>query len=418
MTAPNTLPEARPLQRPPRARLAAWAAAAAAATALCAGGPAAAGPTLFFELAAPQKDLNFTTATGINNKGQAVGYSTISGDNPALPRQAVFWGGPVASPVTLPGTKTARGQAMDINAQSQIVGGIAGSATRWSPSGPGPVYGAPQTLAPLPGGQDFGANGINDAGTVIGNYWKCKAADCSTGNDRAWMWDATNGMQSIGLQTGYWTDAVAINKAGDVLLTNTTAANEDVTQIREASGSVIDVPLVGRVTASYMDMNDSRQIAASRLVGGGPYVWEGFVWDHGVERLLTPLAVGRDVRVSAINEAGWVVGGARHTAGDTVASLWIGDQVWDLNSLLSSALAADWQLEFATDINDFGWLVGHGRYQGGETRRAFMMVLGSDDFTGVPGWPPGGQVPEPMTLALALSALGMLALRRRPPRRA
>jgi hypothetical protein len=213
--------------------------AAAAAVAL-AGPAAAATPTLFFELATPQKDLNFTAATGLNNQGQAVGWSTVAGESTAVPLQAVFWGGPVAAPVILPGTQAARGTARDINTAAQIAGGIAGTAVQWAPVTPAPAYGLPQALAPLPGGKDFVATGINDGGSVVGTYWKCQAADCSTGNTRAWLWDAANGMQSIGPNTGFWTYAQAVNQAGDVLLTNTDANNVDRVQVRQAAGRSVD----------------------------------------------------------------------------------------------------------------------------------------------------------------------------------
>lgn len=67
---------------------------------------------------------------------------------------------------------------------------------------------------------------------MAGSFWRCTLADCSTtGNQRAWRWDAATGMQQVGPDTGFWTCAQAIDSAGHVLVANTTADNGRLVQV-------------------------------------------------------------------------------------------------------------------------------------------------------------------------------------------
>ncbi len=403
--------------------------------------PAGAAPATIFELAPVAAGHTATYAYGLNNQAQVVGRSVgevnLGG---AVLQQSLpgFWntptqpaGGALAG-VALPGTLGSDGRATAINDAGQVAGSFGGSAYRWTPSAPG-VYGnAPQPLGPLGAGAHTAA-AINAQGSVAGHFWKCAAADCSTGNDRAWRWDANGGMQQIGLDNGYWTYAQAINNAGDVLVANTTSSNGRRLQIIDAGGGVTELALSQRVYASgvMMDMNDQRQIAATLDVGDSvPSVRQAVVWSQGAEYALSHLAPSLGGSVAAINNLGWVVGSERLGSSDWVAALWVGtERVFDLNDLLSDDEAELWRLEGATDVNDQGWLTGNGWYRATVNdeyqRRGFLLQLSADFILQFPSpddlFPPdggGNPVSLPGTLALASLGLAVLSLRgRRPARR-
>lgn len=395
---------------------------------------AGAAPARIFELAPVIAGHTETYARGLNNQAQVVGVSRGQVNFAGVEldqRQGAFWDTPAAASsgplggVALPGPATSSGYASAINDAGVIAGGYNGAVYRWSPTAPG-VYGSGQALGNL-GQGDHQAAVINAQGSVAGSYWRCTVADCSTtGNHRAWRWDATGGMQQVGPDSGYWTYAQAIDSAGSVLVANTPVDNSRLVQVVAADGGVTNVPLSGQVFAigTTMDMNDQRQIAATRSNdSSGPGALEAFVWSQGAEYTLTHLNPSLGGRVAAINNLGWVVGSERLGSADWAAALWVGSSlVFDLNDLLAGDDALLWQLTEATDINDQGWLVGNGLFRPTVNdeyqRRGFLFQLSADFLDGLPPpdqlFPP---VPVPLPGTLALATLALLVLARVPRRR-
>lgn len=418
------------------ARRAALVLASCGVALLGAGQHAQAAPARIFELAPVVAGHTETVARGLNNQAQVVGESrgVVNFAGVVLEqRLAAFWGTPAAASsgplggLALPGPDTVSGYASAINGAGLIAGGHNGNVVRWSPTAPGVYAGNGQALGNLgPGAHEAAA--INAQGSVAGSFWRCAAADCSTGNQRAWRWDAAGGMQQVGPDSGFWTYAQAIDGAGSVLVANTPADNSRLVQIVAADGSVTVVPLTGQVSAlgATMDMNDAGQIAATRFVDpSGPGAREAFVWSQGVEHRLAHLNPALGGSVAAINSLGWVVGTELLGPGDRAAALWVGTSlVFDLNGLLAGDDALLWQLTEATDINDQGWLVGNGLFRptvnDDYQRRGFLLQLSADFLGGLPPpdqlFPPPTAVPLPGTLALSSLALllGLGLARRRP----
>lgn len=400
-------------------------------------GPAAAAPATLFELA-PSNPLHHSTqARGVNNLGQAVGTSwgRISTGGVSFDQlRASVWHTPSAGAVTglaLPSSPVLPGSAAAINDAGQIAGKVGGAVYRWTPdAGPTPGYSAPGlALGSLSAGE-HSATAINAQGQVVGDYWKCAATapDCSLGNTRAWRWGPADGLQPLGPEGGFWTHAQAINNAGDVLVANTTTGNGRIVEIHAAGGSVTPVALGDEVfaQANSMDMNDSRQIAATRFLSAasGPTVRQAFVWSDGVEHALQHLNPSLGGAARAINSQGWVVGEEFLGGGVFAAALWVGSGlVFDLNGLLSEADAEAWTLESALDISDTGWITGNGSYRatpgGDAVQRGWVMQLSAGFIAGLPPgpvFPPSGS-PVPLPGTLVLAAVALLAAQRACRRR-
>lgn len=401
------------------------------------GAAALAAPATIYELAPVTPGHTETHAAGLNNQAQVVGHSAAEVHlGGAVLRQSLpaFWNtptGPEGNPVpglALPSTLDSHGTAVAINDAGQVAGSYNGRAYRWTPSSPG-VYanaGLALGMPAEPHAHSQTAADINSQGSVVGSYWRCAFDNCGNGgmgNTRAWRWDTAGGVQAIGPHSGFWTYAQAINNAGDTLVANTPANNSRLIQIIAADGTVTDVPLPGHISALdvTMDMNDQRQIAATRFVGDGS-VRQALVWSEGAEYALSHLAPGLGGRITAINSLGWVVGSEAVSASDWVAALWVGTSlVFDLNHLLDADDAELWRLTEAVDINDQGWLTGNGWYRSTVNaeyqRRGFLLQLSADFIGGLPPPgelfpPPSSPVPLPGTLALTALALLLTVTRR------
>lgn len=386
----------------PSSQCPAWVERLGAVAGLLLAGTCLAAPvTVIHELAPASKDLDLTASYRLNQTGQVVGYSALA-TQPAAPVFLSTAWAPTATgasavelqSVQTPGTL--RSVALAINDAGVIAGLVEGQLARWTPN-PGGGWGAAQLLGKPAGVTNFSVLAIGDDGVIGGQYFKCANADCSQGNTRSWIY-ANGSYTEIGPVTGLSTEFRAMNDQGDALLDHTVQLNQTRIQVRKADGTLVEVLQSGTVN----DLNNAGQIVGWRT-GSVANSKTGFVREaDGTERALTGFTQGLSFEPRSINNLGWVAGGDRHL-NDLVATLWVGQKLWDLNGLLSAADAADWQLRFAMDINDAGWITGLGTYRGEE--RAFLMQLG-DDF--IASLDPQG-VPEPGTAALLGAGLLCLA---------
>ncbi len=241
-----------------------------------------------------------------------------------------------------------------INGSDAVVGKANGRATLWE-DGDGTDLGV------LSGDVSSVANGINDAGQVVGSSW----GEDGTGS-RAFLWDAEGGMVDLGLGDGSWANAI----------------------------------------------NDAGQVVAG--TADGPVLWE-----DGLAARLGDLDGDTDGISSgaahAINDQGQVVGWSptgefvRHYVTryyyyygyyDTPvvhATLWEDGVPIDLNDFLPAG--SGWDLQAATGINDAGQIVGWGFLYG--DNRAFALSL----VTGAPAAPTGlAATAAPGRISLAWNA--------------
>jgi len=275
---------------------------------------------------------NFNFAVGVNSLGDATGVSFLDGN-----QHVTRWPAGSTAPIDV-----AVGTAGDINTAGQFVGELQGQAALWTPDGFG-GYTVTRIDKQLPSAIFSTASAINATGQVVGNY-------------------------RVVVSEGVWVDkclsvAVAVRNA--------------------PTGTVTTLPGLGGNFCSAGDVNSSGFVVGNATTVNGDQ--HGFVWSPGsFGRLgkiqdLTP----RDIGSSAlsINDARQIVG--QHvTDTDVSAALWkpTGTGSWAVVDLGTFTGNAAW----ASDINEAGFVIGWARHENGDDD-AFIWQNG--EFTLLPGLP-------------------------------
>ncbi len=304
-------------------------------------------------------------------------------------------------------------------------------------------------LGVLPGYVDAYAYAINDGGQIAG--W----CDVYAGTERAFRYSSGT-LEDLGtlgtFPTGGWSEAYAINLAGQVVGTATLTPSSVYHAVlwgatfgtKQDLGSLAGPSynstayglnnlgvIVGesQVTNSVNDHAFSYSNNIMTDLGtlpGGSYSHANAVNDSGVivGESDTAVAVGTAVhafvcpngpgslqdlgtlggRVSsayAINSAGLVVGYAVNSSNVSRAFLYNGSKMLDLNDLILPA--SGWtNLEAAVGINDSGQIAGYGQFAGGRYH-AFLLIPAGPLTVAITNPTPGAVFTAPATFVVAAS---------------
>ncbi len=264
------------------------------------------------------------------------------------------------------------GYATDINSKHQVVG--------QSSSYHAFLYdnGSMTDIGDLGYGYDVYAEGINEAGQIVGTSLN----GTGTGFSRAFIY--TNGtMISLGtLGGGGSSHGFDINNLGDAVGDSNNRA------FIYKDGSMSDIGTLGGSMGFARSINDSREIVGYSHITGNANV-HAFLYHDGTISDLTPGYAG-DSWAWDINKAGQVVGTISMASIGSHAFLYSNGVLTDLNSLLPPD--SNWSLIHARSINDAGQIAGEG-FLNGEFH-AFLL----------------SPVPEPKIYAMLLVGLGLLGL--------
>ncbi|MGR6316522.1 PKD domain-containing protein [Micromonospora soli] len=194
-----------------------------------------------------------------------------------------------------------------------------------------------------------------------------------------WVRDPQGKVLRLGSLGGGQTHADGVNDAGVVVGVSDTDPAPDVLSpraFRTKPGEPISAkdglgsPLGGRSQA--FDVNNAGQVAGwGGEPGSGGH--QPVIWQADGSPVLYRTSYGGEV--AAINEAGAGVGSIRILNSQfDHAALFQDGAVTDLNTLLPDG--SDWELVAATGINDAGQISGYGRRNGDFDQHAFLMTLG------------------------------------------
>lgn len=400
MTHPTT---SRAVRR--RRFAAALGVAAAAATA----GPAARAdvPTYTFSYAGFPATTKFGDADAIN----AAGVITVDGPGPSGASAAYLYNASTGSLTLLPSFGGKYNVPYAINAAGQVTGNA--STADGDPATGFPFHaflysnGTVTDLGTLGGANSVGV-AINAGGTVVGTSNAADPNDPSVSDSlsHAVVVPAGGKMTALATLDGHQTYANGINDAGVIVGSADTSATTSTAEVYHAvtwtDGVITDLGTLGGSISSAQAVNNAGQIVGFSYTADDA-AYEAFLYSNGVMTSLGSLGGGLSVAI-ALNDAGLVVGSsftaAQAAAGynSSSATLFEGGQAYDLNAL-AAGVPAGWTLADANGVNDAGQIVGDA-YDGAGVEHAFLLTPSA--------------VPEPAAVGgVGLAAAGLAARRRR-----
>jgi probable HAF family extracellular repeat protein len=216
-------------------------------------------------LIAPGAAVGSTTAFGINNKGQIVGYSSNGGTGQSGNSQPFLYNGSTYTTLNVPGA-IGGSYATGINNKGQIVGYVGSEGFLYS----GGIY----TPLNVPGATSTAAYGINNRGQIVGTF--CNGSSCAGFLYKNGKYTIINDPMGNNLPG---TEAFGINNKGQIVGTYfnlSTGINGFLYE--NGSYTTIDDPLglsFGTFTTDAYGINNKGQIVGQyQDARGGTY---GFV---------------------------------------------------------------------------------------------------------------------------------------------
>ena len=306
----------------------------------------------------------YSRALSINNCGQIVGESSVTGASPTHP--FIWRNGVMRDLGTLGGS---RGIAFDINASGLVVGNstiLVGEqhAFRWfdqngdGVSDPGELT----DLGLIPGYSTHSAFGVNDIGQIVGS------AENGNGEASGFVWNANTGFQLLATLNGITpSHAQSINNSSHIA---GYAASNDRAFIFDGTTNINLDTFVGGGRSIAYDINAGGKAVGFAVIAGGSS--RAFKWNGSAPlENLGVLPGGGASEAYSINSSEILVGYSQVTGGDRHAFVYESGQMYDLNAFTTPP--PGWTLVEARGINDAGQIVGFGTTPGGETH-AFLLT--------------------------------------------
>jgi probable HAF family extracellular repeat protein len=210
-------------------------------------------------------------------------------------------------------------------------------------------------LQALPGAADTQANGINNAGTIVGQ----RVVGTADGDQTHAYAYAGGTYTDLGtLPIGDASRALAVNGHGDVVGAAANMINgapnfpEDPFLYR--NGTMTSLGNFGGIFSAATSINDHGQIVGYSGIPGsiGPDIYprNAFLYENGVLHNLGGFGANVSSSAADINNLGQIVGAGSVASGDAHAFLYENGELLDLNALIDPA--GGWVIRDAAAIND------------------------------------------------------------------
>lgn len=208
---------------------------------------------------------------------------------------------------------------------------------------------------------DAWAYGLSDSGYVVG-----QATGSRDGRVRAYVW-RQGAQQELGTFGGASSSAVAVNNKGDAVGT-ADLPDGSYHAFVYRKGLMRDLGTLGGALSWASAINDAGQVVGGAQVADGSS--RAFIHANG---LTTTLPTPPDAPANAwdINSTGVVLGS--YTTNRPHYFLYDGDQLRELEDLLTDADRAVWSLTAVAAINDKGWVLCDGRRAGDEHDTVLLL---------------------------------------------
>jgi probable HAF family extracellular repeat protein len=334
---------------------------------------------------------------GINNTGQAVGYSGI----PMGQHAFVYSGGSMSD--LLGAFHAANGgssQSFGINDAGQATGLVRLSAYGSLPRGFLFDAGAVTVFGTL-GGTFSQGNAVNGSGQVAGVSGTAGGA-----GNRAFLWSSgvMTDLGVLGLGSLNNSEARGINDAGQVVGVSSTAAGANHAFLWQG-GSMTDLGVLpgGGTISSAADINNLGQVVGfSNVPGTFSQVQHAFLWTSQGGMVDLGTLGGSTSQARSINDAGAVVGMSVTASNQTRPFIYRNGVMTDLLTLLPAGHC------YATidvnAINNDGTIIGSAQVSGQQHRAVLLVPGGTSTGTTNCGGPPP-QPPTPAELIAQMRAL-------------
>jgi probable HAF family extracellular repeat protein len=291
-------------------------------------------------------------AFGINDKGEAVGYTRTVTSEVSIQMAFVYTDGQLKY-------LNEMATGLDIN----NIGQIAGSAYKSVPKDTPAALWEDGNITRL--GTDSSPIGLNDLGQAVGEFIGMSGESPNNG----YLWDNGN-LIEIKAETGL---ATAFDINNNTQIVGRMVIEPGLTHgfIWENNKIVQDLGTLGGNGARAISINDlGHVIGDSNLVHDGPH--HAVLWKDSDTIDLGTLD-GYWSEATAINNNDQIVGNThKDQIGYHVGFIWENGVMYDLNDLILP-FENNIQIAYAADINNKGQIVGSG-YKNGNTQKAILLT--------------------------------------------
>lgn len=224
---------------------------------------------------------------------------------------------------------------------------------------------------PTPQGTRSVAVDLNDRGQIVGRYESIG----SSGSPRAVVWQ-NNVMTELVMPDGaYASFANAVNNHG--WIAGGSGSSETFSRATLWRNGVATVlPTLGGNISQANGINSLGHIVGASAQGNGnPYQY-ATLWENDIAIDLGTLPSFLGSSANAINDAGWIVGvSSKSLWYEDRATVWIEGDVIDLNSFLTDEEVAEgWTLRSAVGINSSGIIVGNAYNEFSGLSQIYLMT--------------------------------------------